>query len=34
MREDEEAETHVFQQSNDFGIMEGSVTIIETKEEE
>ena len=34
MREDEEAETHVFQQSKDIGIMEGSVTIIETKEEE
>lgn len=34
MREYEEAETHVFQQSKDFGIMEGSVTIIETKEEE
>lgn len=34
MREDEEVETHVFQQSKDFGIMEGSVTIIETKEEE
>lgn len=32
MREDEEAETHVFQQSSNFGVFEGTVTIIETKE--
>lgn len=33
MREDEEAETHVFQESSPFGIMEGTVTVIEKKEE-
>lgn len=33
MRDDEEAETHVFQQSSDWGIIEGSITIIETREE-
>ena len=31
MREDEEAETHVYQQSSEFNIFEGTVTIIETK---
>ena len=31
MREDEEAETHTFQQSSEFGVFEGTVTIIETK---
>ncbi len=29
MREDEVPETHVFQQSSQFGIFEGSVTVIE-----
>lgn len=29
MREDEAPETHVFQQSSQFGIFEGSVTVIE-----
>lgn len=32
MREDEEPETHVYQQSSEFGIFEGTVTIIESKE--
>ena len=32
MREDEEAETYVFQQSSNFGVFEGTVTVIETKE--
>lgn len=31
MREDEIAETHTFQQDTEFGILEGTVTIIETK---
>lgn len=31
MREDEEAETHTFQQSTEFGVFEGTVTIIEKK---
>ena len=31
MREDEIAETHTFQQDTEFGIFEGTVTIIETK---
>lgn len=31
MREDEVAETHTFQQSTEFGIFEGAVTIIEKK---
>lgn len=31
MREDEVAETHTFQQDTEFGIFEGTVTIIETK---
>lgn len=34
MRDEEEAETHIFQQSKDFGFMEGSVTVIETKTQE
>lgn len=32
MKEDEEAETHTFQQSSEFGIFEGTVTIVEVKE--
>lgn len=32
MREDEEAEIHIFQQSSNFGVFEGVVTVIETKE--
>jgi hypothetical protein len=32
MRENEEAETHVYQQDSEFGIFEGTVTIIEVKE--
>lgn len=32
MREDEEAETHVYQQSSEWGVFEGTVTIIEKKE--
>lgn len=32
MREDEEPETHTFQQSSEFGVFEGTVTIIEKKE--
>ena len=31
MREDEEAETHIYQQSSEFHFLEGTVTIIETK---
>ena len=31
MREDEEAETHTYQQSSEFHLFEGTVTIIETK---
>ena len=31
MREDEEAETHTYQQSSKFHLFEGTVTIIETK---
>ena len=31
MREDEVAETHIFQQDTEFGVFEGTVTIIETK---
>ena len=34
MREDEEAETHVYKQSSEFGVFEGTVTIVETKESE
>lgn len=33
MREDEEPETHTFQQSTDFDIFEGTVTVIESKSE-
>lgn len=33
MREDEEPEIHTFEQSSEFGIFEGTVTIIETKKE-
>lgn len=33
MREDEEAETHVFQESSPLGVIEGTVTVIEKKEE-
>lgn len=33
MSENDVAETHTFQQSSSFGIFEGTVTIIETKEE-
>lgn len=32
MREDEEPETHTFKQSSEFGVFEGTVTIVETKE--
>ena len=31
VRVDEEAETHIYQQSSEFHIFEGTVTIIETK---
>lgn len=31
MRENEEAETHTYQQSSEFHVFEGTVTIIETK---
>lgn len=31
MREDEEPETHTFQQSSEFGVFEGTVTVVETK---
>lgn len=34
MRDDEEAETHTFQQSSNFGVVEGTVTIIESKGED
>lgn len=33
MREDEEAETHLFQESSSWGVFEGTVTIVESKEE-
>ena len=33
MREDEVAETHTYRQSSEWGIFEGTVTIIESKEE-
>ena len=33
MKENEEAEVHTFQQSSEFGVFEGTVTIIETKGE-
>ena len=32
MREDEEPETHTFQQSTDFGVFEGTVTVVESRE--
>ena len=32
MRENEEAETHTYQQSSEWGVFEGTVTIIEHKE--
>lgn len=32
MREDEEAETHQFKQKSEFGTIEGTVTVVETKE--
>lgn len=32
MTEEDVAETHTFQQSSEFGVFEGTVTIIETKE--
>lgn len=31
MRENEEAETHIYKQSSEFGVFEGKVTVIETK---
>lgn len=31
MRDDEIAETHTFQQSSEWGIFEGTVTVVETK---
>ncbi len=31
MREDEEAETHVYKQSSEWGVFEGTVTIVESK---
>lgn len=34
MREGEEPETHTFQQSREFGVFEGAVTVVETKAEE
>ena len=33
MTEDDIAETYKFQESSDLGIMEGTVTVVETKEE-
>lgn len=32
MREDEKAETHTFQQSSEWGVFEGTVTVVESKE--
>lgn len=32
MRDDEVAETHTYQQQSEFGVFEGTVTIVETKE--
>ena len=32
MREDEVAETHTFHQSSEWGVFEGTVTIVESKE--
>ena len=33
MREDEVAETHTYQESSEFGVFEGTVTVIESKKE-
>lgn len=33
MTEDDVAETHTFQESTDFGVLEGTVTVVETKED-
>lgn len=32
MKEDEEATTYTFEQSSEFGVFEGTVTVIESKE--
>lgn len=32
MTDDDVAETHTFQESTDFGVFEGTVTVVETKE--
>ena len=32
MRENEDAEIHTYQQSSEFGVFEGTVTIVETKQ--
>lgn len=32
MREDDIAETHTYQEQSEFGVFEGTVTIVETKE--
>lgn len=34
MREDESPETHLFQESTDWGVFEGTVTVIESNKEE
>lgn len=34
MKDGEEAETYTFQESKDLGVMEGTVTVVETKGEE
>lgn len=34
MNEEDVAETHTFRQSSEFGIMEGTVTVVETKDME
>lgn len=34
MTDNDIAETHIFQESSNFGVFEGTVTIIETKKEE
>lgn len=31
MRDDEKAETHIFKQDSNFGVIEGSVTVIESE---
>ena len=33
MREDDIAETHTYHEMSEFGVLEGTVTIVETKEE-